>query len=70
VYVPWPEVVSLAAVRGRGIGAAPLLQLTRTSGPPLTVPFEQLSSRPATLDMTARAYSGGRHGIDLSAFDN
>jgi len=69
VYVPWPEVVSLAAVKGR-IGQGPLLQLSRTSGPRLTVPFDQLDARPATLDTTARAYSAGKHGVDLEAFEN
>jgi hypothetical protein len=68
-YVPWSDVVSLAAVRGRRL-QSPRLQLVRTSGAPLSVPFDQLDVRPATLDLTARAYSGGRHGVDLEALDS
>jgi len=36
----------------------------------LTVPLDQIDVRPATLDLTARAYSGGRHGVDLQALDS
>jgi hypothetical protein len=68
-FVPWPEVVSLVAVKG-GLGRGPLLRLSRTSGEPLSVSFEQIDVRPATLDMTARAYSAGRHGVDLEALDS
>jgi hypothetical protein len=68
VYVPWTEVTALAAVRGRW-GRSPRLQVSRTGGLPLSVPFDQIQVRPATLDMTARAYSAGRHGVDLEALD-
>jgi hypothetical protein len=68
-YVAWSEVVSLAAVKG-GLGQSARLQLTRTNGEPLTVPLDQIDVRPATLDLTARAYSGGRHGVDLQALDS
>ena len=30
---------------------------------------KQVEVHPATLDSTARAYSGGRHGVDLTALD-
>lgn len=69
VHVAWPEVVSLAAVKG-GLGQSPRLQLTRTNGQPVSVPFDQIDVRPATLDLTARAYSGGRHGVDLHALES
>jgi hypothetical protein len=68
VYVSWPEVVALRAVTGRW-GRAPRFEVTRHSGEPLAVPLNQMNVRPATLDLTARAYSAGRHGVDLSALD-
>lgn len=67
-FVPWPEVVSLSTVTGR-FGRRPRLQVARTGGEPLSVPLNQMSVRPATLDLTARAYSAGRHGVDLTALD-
>jgi hypothetical protein len=66
-FTPWPEVTALVTVRRRGRG--PSFELRRTSGPPVSVPLEQVDLHPATLDSTARAYSGGRHGVDLSALD-
>jgi hypothetical protein len=69
VYVPWAEVGGLAAVKG-GPGRSANLQLTRTTGERLSVPLEQIDVRPATLDLTARAYSAGRHGVDLAALDS
>ena len=33
------------------------------------MPLDQVTVFPATLDTTVRAFSGGRHGIDLSALD-
>ena len=67
-FVPWPEVTSLSTVTGR-FGRRPRFQLARVSGEPLSVPLNQMSVRPATLDLTARAYSAGRHGVDLTALD-
>jgi len=69
VFVAWPEVASLAAVRG-GIGRAPLLRLATTDGRQARVPFDQIPTYPATLDGTVRAFSAGRHGVDLTALDN
>jgi hypothetical protein len=68
VVVPWPEVAGIAAVPARW-GRSPRLQVTRHHGDPLSVPFDHMDVRPATLDMTARAYSAGRHGVDLQALD-
>ena len=65
----WPDVVAVAAVRG-GLGKSALLQVSRAGGEPLFLPLDQLDVRPATLDMVARAYSGGRHGVDLTALDS
>ena len=69
VFTPWSEVEALTTTPGR-FGRSPRFELRRTSGPAVSVPFDQLEVHPATLDSTARAYSGGRHGVDLSALDN
>lgn len=68
-YANWSDVVALSAVKAR-LGRSPALQLARRSGAPASVPFDQIDVRPATLDSTARAYSGGRHGVDLEALEN
>jgi len=68
-FVPWSEVQALAAVKGR-IGRSADLQLTRVSGETYRVPLDQMQVRPATLDLTARAYSAGRHGVDLAALES
>lgn len=67
--VPWAQVTSLAATKG-AMFAGPVLQLARTAGEPVAVPFNQLDVSPARLDSVARAYSGGRHGVDLAALDS
>ncbi len=67
-FVPWAEVTGLAMVRRRRQGTA--FEVSRLSGPPVSVPLEQFDVHPATLDSTARAYSGGRHGVDLGALDD
>jgi hypothetical protein len=69
VFAAWPEVASLRAVPG-GIGRSPVLQLTTISGAQARVAFDQIPAYPATLDSTARAFSAGRHGVDLSALDS
>lgn len=68
-YAPWSDVAALAITKG-GLGKGPRLQLTRVGGGRVSVPFDYLDVRAATLDSTARAYSAGRHGVDLSALDN
>ncbi|CAA9378768.1 MAG: hypothetical protein AVDCRST_MAG75-780 [uncultured Propionibacteriaceae bacterium] len=68
VSVPWSEVTEIAAAKGRW-GRGPQLEVRRTSGDSLRVPFDHMDIRPATLDMTARAYSAGRHGVGLQALD-
>jgi hypothetical protein len=66
-FTPWADVTGLAMVRRRGRGTA--FEVRRASGPPVGVPLDQFDVHPATLDSTARAYSGGRHGVDLGALD-
>lgn len=68
-FVPWSELGSLAVAKGR-LGHGPQLKVTRADGHSLSVPLDQLDVFPATLDSTARAYSGGRFGVDLSALEN
>jgi hypothetical protein len=68
-FVPWPEVQSLAAVKGK-MGRSADLELTRVNGEKFRVPLDQMQVRPATLDLTARAYSAGRHGVDLAALES
>lgn len=68
-FAPWPQVAGLAAVKG-GFLRAERLQLSRTDGEPVSVAFEAMAVRPATIDQSARAYSAGRHGVDLSELDS
>lgn len=68
-YVPWAELGSLAVTRGK-LGHGPQFTVTRSDGHSLSVPLDQLDVYPATLDSTARAYSGGRFGVDLTALEN
>jgi hypothetical protein len=64
----WPELASLTTAKGSW-PSGPVLQVNRVDGSRAEVPLEQLHVLPATLDTTVRAYSGGRHGLDLSALD-
>lgn len=64
----WAEVAAVRTAKGRW-PSGPLLEVARTQGGAVGVPLEQLPVFPATLDTTIRAYSGGRHGLDLSAVD-
>ena len=65
----WPEVVAIRTIKG-GIGRDPRLRLTTVDGRQADVPLDQISVFPATLDSTVRAFSAGRHGVDLSALDS
>lgn len=69
VFAPWPQVSALTVVSG-GFARSPRLELRRTSGEPASVPLNQVVVHPATLDSTARAYSAGRHGVDLAALES
>jgi hypothetical protein len=60
--------VTLTTARGKW-PSGPLLRAVATDGGRVDIPLEQLPVLPATLDSTVRAYSGGRHGLDLSALD-
>ena len=65
----WPEVVAIGTIKG-GVGRDPRLRLTTVSGRQADVPLDQVIVFPATLDSTVRAFSAGRHGVDLSALES
>lgn len=64
----WAEVASVATIKG-GIGASPRLQLALLDGRTASLALDQVTVLPATLDSSVRAYSGGRHGVDLTALE-
>ena len=68
-FARWAEVDALVVVPGKP-GRAERLQLRTTDGATSLVGLDRVVVLPATLDSTARAYSGGSHGVDLSKLDN
>lgn len=68
-YLGWSELGALAVTKGK-VGHGPQFTVSRADGYSLSVPLDQLDVYPATLDSTARAYSGGRFGVDLAALEN
>lgn len=64
----WGQLAALTTAKGTW-PSGPVLRAVSTDGSYVEVPMEQLQVLPATLDSTVRAYSGGRHGLDLSALD-
>jgi hypothetical protein len=68
-FARWADVVALEVVPG-GLGRADRLRLRTQDGRLGLVPLDQVEVHPATLDSTARAYSGGRRGVDLTRLDN
>lgn len=67
--LPWAEVATLAARNG-GLGRGPQVRLTAVDGRTSELSLDHVSLFPATLDSTVRAFSAGRHGLDLSMLDN
>lgn len=65
----WTEVARLAAARGKP-GHGYLLRIDRTDGSGMSFPLEGLDILPGTLDAATRAYSAGRHGVDLTVVDD
>jgi hypothetical protein len=65
----WPEVAAIGTIKG-GLGRDPRLRLTTVDGRQAGVPLDQVTVFPATLDSTVRAFSAGRHGVDLSALES
>jgi hypothetical protein len=68
-FARWTDVAALEVVPG-GLGRADRLRLRTQAGAVGLVPLDQVVVHPATLDGTARAYSAGRQGVDLSRLDN
>lgn len=66
--IGWAQLDSLTTAKGTW-PSGPVLRAVSTDSSYVEVPMEQLQVLPATLDSTVRAYSGGRHGLDLSALD-
>lgn len=66
--VGWHEVQGIAVAKG-DFGHGQLLRVTRTGGDAVAVPIRQLPVPLGTVDSVARAYSAGRHGVDLTALD-
>ena len=56
-------------IKGWPRQAARELRLTLIDGRQAEVPLDQVTVFPATLDSTVRAFSAGRHGVDLSALE-
>ena len=68
-FARWGDVAALEVVPG-GLGRADRIRLRTGDGRTGIVPLDQVDVHPATLDSTARAYSAGRQGVDLSRLDN
>jgi hypothetical protein len=66
---PWSQVAAIDTTKG-GIDRGPRLRLTLIDGRHAEVPLDQVTVFPATLDTAVRAFSAGRHGVDLSAVEN
>lgn len=65
----WAGVGELTTAKA-GTGRSDRLVLRLTDGRSSSLALDQVTVAPATLDSTARAYSAGRHGVDLRALDN
>jgi hypothetical protein len=67
-FAAWPDIAELTTIKGRW-PTGPELSMRQLNGNHVAVPLEQLDIRAGTLDSTARAYSAGRHGVNLAALD-
>lgn len=67
--VAWPDVSTIATVRGPLGGYARLL-LRDSAGASVSVPITFLDTLPGTLDSAIRAYSRGTQWIDTSKLGN
>lgn len=69
LYASWPQVAKIDTIKG-GLDRGPQLRLTLIDGRQAGVPLDQVTVFPATLDTTVRAFSAGRHGVNLSAVES
>lgn len=65
--VPWSEIDGLSAQSRAGHG--PHLVVAMRDATTWSVPLDFLDALPGTIDSALRAFSGGRHGLDLSRLD-
>lgn len=64
----WDDIGDVRAARGK-LGHGYRLEVRHGAGS-LTLPLEGLAILPGSLDAVTRAYSAGRHGVDLSVVDD
>jgi hypothetical protein len=67
--LPWDAIEEVRAARGKW-GHGYSLELRGADGSTQTLPLEGLDLLPGSLDAATRAYSAGRHGVDLSVVDD
>lgn len=65
--VAWSQIAGLQA---KSELSGDVFIVHRTDGPPLEVAFDLLDTAPSSLDSAARAFSGGRVGVDFAKMDN
>lgn len=65
--VPWSRI---SALQARSQFSGDTFLVHRTDEPPLEVAFDLLDIAPSSLDSAARAFSGGRVGVDFAKMDN
>lgn len=65
----WEEIEQIRAAKGRW-GHGYELEVRRADGLIQTLPLEGLGILPGSLDAATRAYSAGRHGVDLTVVDD
>lgn len=65
----WDEISRVRAANGR-LGQGYRLDIVGTDQRVRTFPLDGLALLPGTLDAATRAYSSGRHGVDLSVVDD
>lgn len=68
-HAAWDDIAHIAAAKGR-LGQGCRLRVERLDGSGFDFPLEGLGILPGTLDAAVRAYSAGRHGVDLSLLDD
>lgn len=66
--VRWSEVAEFS-VLGSSLGAGPVVRLVDSEGHRWEVPVSWLDALPGTIDSAARAWSGGRTGLDVTGLD-
>lgn len=67
--LPWDQIDHIRASRGKW-GHGYVLEVRRVDGAMRALPLEGLDILPGSLDAATRAYSSGRHGVDLAVVDD